>query len=207
MPEPLHATKLALVEGKDEVRFYSAIVERSGFGGIEIRSFEGINNLKGTLEALRGIEGFDRVAALGIVRDAEGDGQAALQSVKGALGATGFAVPAAALQRKEGNPAVVFLINPHGKPAGRFEDVCAESVMDTGAMGCVEAYIHCLKALGAGIPTREWKTRVHAFIAAQEHPEVSLGVAARYGYFPLDHGVFATIRQLFELLDGPQTLY
>ena len=200
MPDPLRATKLALVEGKDEVTFYSAIAGHINIPDIEIRSFEGVNNLRGTLEALRGIEGFGRLTSLGIVRDAEGNGAAALQSARDALGATGFAVPARGLERAGASPAVVVLINPHERPSGRFEDVCAESIRDTPVMECVEKYIACLKKLGTGVPAREWKTRVHAFIAAQEHPEVSLGVAARSGYFPFDHGAFDSVRRLFELL-------
>ena len=200
MPDPLGSTKLALVEGKDEVRFYSAIADHIRMPDIEIRSFEGVNNLRGFLDALRSIEGFDRLTALAIVRDAEGNGGAALQSVRDALRATGFAVPERGLERAGASPAVVILINPHERPSGRFEDVCAESVRDTAVMECVEKYIACLKGLGTGMPTREWKTRVHAFIAAQQHPEVSLGVAAKSGYFPFDHGAFAPVRRLFELL-------
>ena len=200
MAEPLRSTRLTLVEGKDEVIFYSAIRGHIGLADVEIRSFEGVTNLRGTLDALRAVEGFERLTALAIVRDAEGNGSAALQSVRDSLRATGFAVPERGLQRVGAGPAVVILINPHEEPSGRFEDVCAESVRDTSVMKCVEAYIACLRGLGGGMPAREWKTRVHAFIAAQEHPEVSLGVAARYGYFPLHHGAFTTVRRLFELL-------
>lgn len=200
---PLRFTKLALVEGKDEINFYSALTTHMGLADIEIRWFEGVNNLRPTLEALRGVEGFDRLTALGIVRDAEGDGRAALQSVRDALRAMNFPVPGRALERAGAGPAVVILINPHEESHGRFEDVCAESVRETRVMACVEQYIACLKALGSGMPAREWKTRIHAFIAAQEHPEVSLGVAAKYGYFPFDHRAFATIKRLFELLEAP----
>jgi len=140
---------------------------------------------------------------LAIVRDAEGNGVAALQSVKDALHVNGFAVPTDGLERVGANPAIVLLINPHGIPRGRFEDVCAESVRDTPVMRCVEEYIACLKGLGGGIPAKEWKTQIHAYIAAQEQPHVSLGVAARYGYFPFDHAAFNTTRRLFELLGGP----
>lgn len=174
-----------------------------GLTDIEIRSFEGVNNLRPTLEALRGIEGFDRLTAVGIVRDAEGNGRAALQSVRDALNARNFPVPGRALERAGANPSVVILINPHDASSGRFEDVCAESVRERPVMKCVEAYIGCVKGLGSGMPAREWKTRIHAYIAAQPHPEVSLGVAAKYGYFPFDHEAFTAIKRLFELLGAP----
>jgi hypothetical protein len=203
LADPLSLPKLVLVEGTDEVKFYSAIVDYVGLRDIEIRSFEGVNNLRGVLEALRSIEGFDGVAALGIVRDAEGNGRAAFQSVRDALRATNFATPERGLERVGTSPAVVILINPHEKPSGRFEDVCAGSVRDTPAMRCVDEYIACLRRLGTGMPAREWKTRIHAFIASQQYPGVSLGVAARYGYSPLDHDAFATVRRLFELLEIP----
>jgi hypothetical protein len=197
---PLRFAKLVLVEGKDEINFYSAVTAHIGVVDVEIRSFEGVNNLRPTLEAIRGIEGFDRLTALGIVRDAEGNGTAALQSVRHALRDMGFAVPDRALERAGAGPAVVILINPHDQPGGRFEDVCSESVRDTPVMRCVEQYIGCLNGIDRVMPAREWKTRVHAFIAAQEHPEVSLGVAGKYGYFPFDHTAFAPTKRLFELL-------
>lgn len=200
MPGALRFQRLALVEGKDEVNFYSAIRGHLGLADIEIRSFEGVNNLRPTLEALRSVEGFDRLVALAIVRDAEGNGGAALQSVKDALRVNGFAVPEHGLERVGANPAVMMLINPHQTPNGRFEDVCAESVRDTPVMRCVEEYIVCLQRLGTGMPTKEWKTRIHAYIAAQHQPQVSLGVAAGYGYFPFDHGAFDATKRLFELL-------
>ena len=201
MPDALHFARLMLVEGKDEVNFYSAIRGHMALAEhIEIRSFEGKDNLRGTLEALRGVEGFERVTVLAIVRDAEGNGDAALQSVRQALQATSFAVPEHGLERVGTAPSVLILINPHGEASGRFEDVCSDSVRDTPVMKCVDGYIACLKALGGGLPAREWKTRIHAFIAAQAHPEVSLGVAAGYGYFPFHHAAFATVRRLFELM-------
>jgi hypothetical protein len=200
---PLRLQKLLLVEGKDEVNFYSAIKDHIGLVDIEIRSFEGINNLRPTLEAIRGVEGFDRLTAVAIVRDAEGNGAAALQSVRDALRATGFAVPHQGLERAGTGPTVVILINPHERPDGRFEDVCADSVRRSPVMRCVEEYIACLKALGVGMPAKEWKTRVHAFIAAQEQPQISLGIAAKYGYFPLGDPAFDTIRRLFDLMGNP----
>ncbi len=202
MAESLTQPKLVLVEGTDELYFFEAIRDFLGFNDIEVRSFGGVNNLRGTLEALRGIEGFQNVVRLGIVRDAEGDGASALQSVQDALRDSGFSVPAAALERAGQNPAVTVLINPHGKPNGRFDDVCSESVQGTPVMGCVEEYLRCLRGLGLGIPAREWKTRVHAYVAAQEQP-VLLGVAAKRGYFPLGHAAFAASRRLFELVETP----
>jgi hypothetical protein len=203
VPGALRSQRLALVEGKDEVNFYSAIRAQLGLPDIEIRSFEGVNNLRPTLEALRSVEGFDRLIVLAIVRDAEGNGRAALQSVKDALRVNGFAVPEHGLERVGANPAVMMLINPHETPSGRFEDVCAESVRDTPVMRCVEEYIACLKGLGSGMPTKEWKTRIHAYIAAQKEPHVSLGIAAGYGYFPFGHAAFNTTKRLFELLATP----
>lgn len=49
MPEPLKHPKLVLVEGKDEVNFFVAIRDHLGFADIEVRSFDGVNNLRGTL--------------------------------------------------------------------------------------------------------------------------------------------------------------
>src|SRR5437867_8459758 len=167
MPDPLRHQRLLLVEGKDEVNFITAIRSHLNITNVEIRSFEGNDNLRPFLVALRNIEGFETVLYLGIIRDAEGNGNAAIESIRGALHDAGYSAPATALTLSAPNPRVAFLVNPFGRPDGRFDDVCAQAVRETPIMACVERYIACLKDLKANVPRREWKTRVHAYIAAQ----------------------------------------
>lgn len=199
MSEPLSRSKLLLVEGKDEVNFFSAFLGHMGLVDVEVRSFEGVDNLGGYLRALRSVSGFDQVVSLGIVRDAGLNSQGALRSVRNSLANAGFPVPRAGLVRADGAPLVVILINPHGGSTGSIEDVCLNAISADPTKECVDRYIQCLSECGVN-PSNQAKTRVHAFIASRDRPEVSLGVAAKRGYFPLNHDAFLPVRQLLEML-------
>ena len=196
--KPLEQPKLLIVEGKDEVNFFDAIKNHIGKTDLEIRHFGGVNNLRGYLEVLKGIEGFERVVSLGVIRDAEEDAAAAFKSVRDGLRSAGFPLPTLPLQVAVGIPQVVVLINPHGKNSGSLEDICLQAVSGSPFLNCVDLYVECLRKLGP--PARESKTRVHAFIAGRDRPEVSLGVAAKQGYFPLNHAAFGPTRQLLTML-------
>lgn len=199
MGEPLLWRKLVLVEGKDEVNFLSALTEHMGLPDIEIRSFEGVNNLRGYLKALRAVSGFENLQSLGIIRDADANARGALESVQGGLSDAGYPVPPASLTLAEGQPRVIVLINPHEKEGGSLDDVCLHSLASHQAMTCVFEYFECLANRGI-TPGSQAKAQVRAFIASRDRPQVSLGVAAKRGYFPLDHDSFSPMRQLLSML-------
>ena len=184
------------MEGTDEIHAVQAL----GAVGIEIRSFGGIQNLRGVLKALRSVAGFDELVFLGVVRDAESDANNVLQSVRDSLQAAGFPVPAANLTPADGKPRTIILINPHGSAAGSLDDVCLGTVEGDPAMTCVDEYFLCLAKIGRVPGANVAKARAHAFIASCERPDVSLGVAIRRGYFPLGHAAFDPLRRLVGLL-------
>lgn len=199
MGEPLSCRKLVVVEGKDEVNVYSALKAHLGLVDIEIRSFEGVNSLREYLKALTQVSGFDQVVSLGIIRDAERSRQEALQSIRDSLASVGLPFPASCLEPAEGMPRVIVLVNPHGRETGSLDDVCLDAVGSHPALECVERYIQCLGERDL-TPGNQAKARVHAFISSKQRPEVSLGVAVKRGYFPLDHRAFAPARQLLQML-------
>lgn len=199
MGERLSRQRLVIVEGKDEVHVVEAFLQAEGRDGVDVRAFEGVDNLKGYLKALTQVAGFEGLVSLGIMRDAEGDSSGALASIKGALVAAGLSAPEASLTPAGLRPRVVVLINPHGQTTGSLEDVCLAATAGDRIVECVDEYIRCLGQVGVP-PARSSKSRVHALIAAKDRPESSLGVAAKRGYFPLGHVAFEPIRQLLALL-------
>ena len=199
MSQPITTEKLLLVEGKDELNGYVGLRDMLGLDGIDIRVFDGTENLKGVLRGLPSVEGFRGLVSLGIVRDAEEDYKRALQRVQSALGNAGLPVPEKALAPKGEKPRVVFLINPDGKASGSLDDVCVESVKGDSRMECVELFVDCLERIGKK-PKKVAKTRSQAFIASCEQPELSLGVAMKAGYFPLNDAAFEPARRLLTML-------
>jgi hypothetical protein len=95
---------------------------------------------------------------------------------------------------------VVFLINPHNEAAGSLDTLCLTAVAAEPAMRCVESYFACLREQGEKIAANTAKAMMRAFIASRDRPEVSLGVAAKRGYFPLHSAAFDSVRQLLTML-------
>lgn len=199
MGDGLSRQRLLIVEGRDEVQLVEALLQAGGRDDVEVRSFDGVDNLKGYLKALTQVGGFENLSSLGIMRDAEDDANRALVRIQGGLAAAGLGTPGASLTPMGARPRVVVLINPHGRESGSLEDVCLAAAENDPALGCVEEYVRCLGRVGAS-PVRPAKSRVHALIAAKDRPELSLGTATKRGYFPLDHAAFEPIRKLISLL-------
>jgi hypothetical protein len=199
MGERLSRQQLVIVEGRDEVHMVEAFLQAAGRADIEVRSFDGVDNLRGYLKALTQVAGFEGLVSLGIMRDAEDDATGALASIQGALGAAELGVPGANLTPAGVGPRVVVLINPIESMTGSLEDVFLAAAAGDPALECADEYVGCLNRRGAP-PVRPSKSRVHALIAAKDRPESSLGVAAKRGYFPLDHVAFDPIRRLLALL-------
>lgn len=112
MPQPKELThpKQLLVEGRDAVSFFTALLKHLGISGIQIQNFGGIQELRPFLKALRNEPGFEeRITSLGVIRDAETNPQGAFQSVQNALQAAGMPVPGKAEEFQAGNPHLTTL--------------------------------------------------------------------------------------------------
>src|SRR5436853_293013 len=114
-----------LVEGKDEERFFAALLSRQQIIGVQVIGIAGKTNVRSSLKALVLTPDFKRVARLGIVRDADNDFGAAFQSVCDALIAAGLAAPPTTSVPVGISPIVAVLIVPSGG-VGALEDVCLQ---------------------------------------------------------------------------------
>jgi hypothetical protein len=93
MPVAITSTKLLLGEGKDEVRFFNALLVHLGIADIQVTDYGGKTQLKDYLKALAKTPGFVGLASLAITRDSDSDVAAAFASVNGALANIGLSVP------------------------------------------------------------------------------------------------------------------
>lgn len=181
-----------LVEGNDQRNFAEALLARLGRGDIEVQNFGGITELGEFLAALQGAASFDMVEAIGILRDAEGVAADAFRSVQGSLERAALPVPDELGRRSAGVPRVtVFLLGDDG---GMLETLLNRTVAAAPEQDCVEAFVRCIEEK-RGRPFRNpHKSRAHLWIAAQDRPEVSVGAAARKGYWDLEHEALAEVR-------------
>jgi len=101
----------------------------------------------------------------------------------------------------KGPPKTSVIILPSFGNKGALEDLCLEAVTLDPAMDCTEDFFDCLQEKGRACPKKDMaKAKVRAFLAAQEDPTLPLGLAARKGYWPLDHPVFGEVKRFLELL-------
>ena len=188
-----------LVEGNDARNFMEAFAEHLGISaGLQIQNFGGVDELRGFLSAFAKMPRFSDVGAIGVVRDAEMNAEGAFGSVQSSLQNANLPVPNAVGMHSGGSPDVTVLILPGGGRPGMLETLLCETFKGTAVDRCIDDFFQCLPET---VPdNRLSKARVRAWIAAQEQPYVSVGVAAKKGFMNLDHDALKPIREFLKSL-------
>ena len=194
--------KLLLVEGNDEVRLFGALAKHIGADDVQIRAYQGRNNIRGFLRAVRQAPGYSDLESIAVTRDADENSDGAARSVRDALRATGFPVPESPLEPERGGGiAVRYLIIPPNGETGALEDVCLASVAEDPATACVETYFDCIEQSAHDGPAaaRMSKAKVHAFLSSRENPTLRLGEAAERGVWRFDAPAFAPLKSVLRM--------
>ena len=146
---------LLLVEGIDDARFCNAILRRLGRTNVQIVFVGSKSNFKPFLNGLLPkSKGFSRLRQLGIVRDADDNAQAALQSLHDALERGQLPAPSQAwVPKQDGQLTVSLAILPDGSSQGNLEDLCLRSIQNSPENTCVDQYVQCRQSAGAQITT------------------------------------------------------
>ena len=191
-----------LVEGQAQQNFFDAFVQHLRLQNVpQIQNFGGVNELRGFLEAFVDSPGFGSVTSMGIVRDAEESAATARQSVEDSLRNAGLLVPGDA--DASGAPKVHMLILPDGEEEGMLETLLCRSVAEDPAKPCIDGFFECVDTLPGIDIRRPDKARTQAYLATRPMPQVSVGVAAQRGYWPLNHEAFAGVRAFLRAVSAP----
>ena len=193
-PTRIEAKTQLLVEGNDQRNFFEHFCEHLFLKGVEVHDFGGIKELNGFLSAFVNTPGFDNVNRLGIIRDAEQNATSAFQSVQSALNAAELSPPDVPQQFTQGIPAVAVLILPDDSRGGMLETLLCRTITDQPEHDCIDNFFRCLENEKNISIKRPDKSRAHAFLSTKEHPESSVGVAAKKGYWNLDHHALSHVR-------------
>ena len=174
-----------LAEGKDTVTVLSALSDHLGLT-VQFHDFGGVQDLRTFLDTFRRSDGFRDIASLGIVRDAEsGDAASARQSVLDNLQNAG-------IDASGTEPTVSTYILPDDQGSGMLETLIRLSLSDSPVNECVQEFLQCVADI---CPLRRFdKSWINAFIATTDKPNVSVGVAARAGFWDFDHAAFNGLR-------------
>ena len=204
--------RLLIVEGTDEREFFDAFIRRMGrefpnIINIQILPGGGKDKQQTLINAIRITPGFNdttnRVASIGIVRDADENPTSAFESVHNALQRARLPAPGRPLLPAGGTPQVVVMIMPGQGSTGALEDLCLSSVDKDPAIECIKTYFSCLeeKLPENEQPKNKSKAKVQAFLSSRREILRDLGTAAQKNYWGnWDHEVFSEIRQFLQIL-------
>jgi hypothetical protein len=201
------ATKLLLVEGNDDLRFFHAMYQSLGISDVTVSSYNGKRNLGNDLSERVRSPGFQTVSSVGIVRDADESSHSAFDSVVGALRRVNLPIPdAPAIPIERNGLHVSVLIIPPEEKTGELENVCLGSIEGTPDMLCVESYFDCLSNVEPPIATNQIaKARLHSYLApgpiritqdgelARRQPALRLGEAAEAGVWDWSSPAFERV--------------
>ncbi len=190
---------LVLVEGAHLEQVIEEQLRDLSRSDVAIQNFGGVNELARWLSGLVNTPDFRSVERLGIVRDAEGSARSALQSLQSACARVSLAAPRDVGVAEGTNPSVCYWILPGEGRAGMLETLLWETVETTPEGECVDKFFDCVRRI-RDVPARYDKARAYAWITTRAHPEVSVGIAARKGYWNLRHEAFAGLRRFLQEL-------
>jgi hypothetical protein len=195
--------KLILVEGADAYYFFIWACQAFDSHDIQVINFGGIDDLGDFFKTLKELHDYEKVRAIIIVRDAEGDPQGAIQSIKTALKKYKFTIPREPFAFTEGTPRIAYMILPgfdsdSGDGSllkGTLEDLCLSTTMSDPIHVCVDIYVDCLNSNGV-IIKHPHKTRLHTYLAGKNDlAGLKLGEAARAGIWDWNHPALAPFRE------------
>lgn len=203
--EPIRYSTVLVVEGRDTFGFFRALSKELGLQNqIEVRNGGGLPDLYDYLQILQNIAGFDAVASLGVVCDADADPHAAFTKLCNALSRANLPVPVAALQSTASPPLprVAVAILPDPNTPGMLETLLWRSLAGNPVVPYVEQYLDCIRKQTGQAVKYEDKSRIHTYIAGRDQPWLLTGQACHARHFPWDSPVFDEIKAFLQVLIG-----
>jgi hypothetical protein len=185
LDRPIQTATQVLVEGRTGEMFFREFVEGIGLKEqVQVRDFGSAEKFRGYLKLFSSLKGFrEKVASLGIIRDAESQpAVAAFQSVCAYLKEAGFAPPNAVGSLGEGTPRVGVYILPNCQHPGMLETLCW-SVLEADPkfaeeLACVTRFLDCLRA-NKVVVVNESKAKVWVYLSGRGRFDPLVGRAAQ----------------------------
>jgi len=196
----IQLAKLILVEGKDEIYFFNALLNHLGITDIEVRDVEGKNNFRNKLQVFKKYQkNFDQLKTLAFIRDANNDGaENAFQSIKNDIRAVmGQNIPQEMKQFTNMNPRIGIFIMPNNHDQGTLEDLCLKTIENDPVNSYIENFIQQISRLEIK-PKNISKAKVQIFLATRKYPVNSLGIGACKKYWNFDSPVLNELKEFIK---------
>jgi len=201
-------------EGHDEYFFFMWFLDYfkkqgcSQFETVQLIDSGGINQLSECIQTWRLSPGFQNINALAVIRDAETDANAAIQSIQDSLQRNNLLSPQTCFQvmRAQGEVSVAFALLPGKCINGQFvngtlEDLCLE-ILDgdniTEKMVENEDYLNQFSQKFQLEMPRLHKAKLHTYFAEHDkYVGLKPGEAARVGAFDFESDLLVPFKAMF----------
>ena len=193
------AMKFVFCEGKDDVAVVRGLASHLNLD-FQVEEYGGKNNLSLFLEGLQKRPDFaqQKVNAIAILRDANGDSMASFASVRDALQRNGFPSPNEDATFSESVLRVrIFIVGVNRR--GMIEDVCLNSVSNQPEFSCVDDYFTCISKKSARSKFSS-KAKVRVWMASHVDYDLRVGKAAEEGYWPWESSAFDSLKNFLKAL-------
>lgn len=189
---------LILCEGRDEEEFLIAFLNSEALADnpvfsrdIQVMNFGGNEQLVGYLSILKNMEGFEQVKSIIIVRDAERNPVAAIDTLNATLKKCGFPAAEAPYQIAEGEQLkigyVLFPTCTAEVVAGTLEDLCLAILAESNneaILAEIDVFIQTLSEKYDRTFPHEFKTKLHSYFSVtDDFVSLKIGEAARANAF------------------------
>jgi hypothetical protein len=199
MPLAIQKEKLLVVEGKDEVNFFSCLLKHMDVNDFEVVDVGGKDRFKVEFPALRRASGFSEIKLVAIVRDAENDAMSAFSSIRNILKKEGLRPPDNPNQFSEDIPRIGVFITPGDSNQGMIEDLCLRTVKDHPVLRCVDSFMDCISNLNIH-PKNIAKSKAQVFLAAMPDIVCRVGLGAEKGYWDFNSEELITLKSFLNYL-------
>ena len=199
----IRSDSLLLVEGRDEVNLFDALMKHSlaAEPRIQVIDAGGKDRFSKRLQAIQtAAQAHPTLRSVGVVRDADDDAGGAFRSVCGQLRNVGYEPPQVHGHFSDAAPSIGVFIVPDGVEPGAIETLCRRSRAGEDVARCVDEFLSCLDDHEAMKSTNVDKSFAHAYLAAMEDPVARVGEGARQGAWEFGSPAFSELSEFLREL-------
>lgn len=200
--EKIWSTSLLLVEGKDEVNFFDALLKHLGISDVQVIDVGGKDKFKETINSASKIPGFSSIQKIGFVRDAEEKiAQAAFSNICNSVNKIGISTPKSIGKCESGtyngnSIRIGIFIMPNNKDCGMLENLCLKSIKGEECYNKMQSYIEYLEDMHTENQSFNInKAMVQTYLASTVPIVNSLGLGAQKGVWNFNNSAFDEIKE------------
>ena len=194
-PLRIEKERLLLVEGQDEVEFFTALFRYLNIDNIQIINVEGKLNFRSKIKLLSISPDINTVKKIGAIRDADTNAQAAFDSLKDSFRLANWKPADKPNIFSDSNPSIgIFIMPGANKDNGMLEDLCLQSIKDQPDLRCVDDYINCIESLREERLNKLSKRKILTYLAGQQELVNALGLAAKKHIWNFDAPAFNELK-------------